>query len=58
MGFAVGDTVKITDGPLAGFNGTVEELEAEKNRVSVVVSMFGRETPIDLELDQVETIKD
>jgi len=58
VGFGLGDTVKITDGPLAGFNGTVEELDVAKNRVSVVVSMFGRETPVDLELDQVETVKD
>ena len=53
-----GDTVRVNDGPLAGFNGTVEELEPEKNRVRVVVSMFGRETPVDLELDQVEVLKD
>ena len=58
VAFSLGDTVKIIDGPLAGFNGVVEELEAEKNRVSVVVSMFGRETPVDLELDQVEPIKE
>jgi transcriptional antiterminator NusG len=58
VGYNVGDTVKVVDGPLAGFNGTVDELEITKNRVRVVVSMFGRETPIDLELDQVETIKD
>ena len=58
VAYAVGDEVKVNDGPLAGFNGTVEELEPEKNRVRVVVSMFGRETPIDLELDQVEVIKD
>ena len=54
----IGDTVKVTDGPLAGFLGTVEELEPEKDRVRVVVSMFGRETPVDLELDQVEEIKE
>ena len=54
----MGDTVKITDGPLAGFSGLVDELEPVKNRVRVVVSMFGRETPVDLELDQVETIKE
>ena len=56
VGFAVGDTVKVTDGPLEGFLGTVDELEPDKDRVRVVVSMFGRETPVDLELDQVEAI--
>ena len=54
VGYAVGDSVKVVDGPLAGFIGTVEALDVEKNSVSVVVSMFGRETPVDLELDQVE----
>ena len=58
VGFELGDTVKVNDGPLAGFLGVVDELEPEKNRVRVVVSMFGRETPVDLELDQVEVIKD
>ena len=58
VGFEVGDTVKVTDGPLEGFLGTVDELEPEENRVRVVVSMFGRETPVDLELDQVEIIKE
>ena len=58
MGYEVGDTVKVVDGPLEGFLGTVEELEPEKDRVRVVVSMFGRETPVDLELDQVEPVKD
>ena len=52
--YHVGDTVRITEGPLASFPGMVEEIEPEKNRVRVVVSMFGRETPVDLELDQVE----
>ena len=56
--YNVGDTVKISDGPLASFTGTVEEIDPEKNKVRVVVSMFGRETPIELELDQVEVIKD
>ena len=58
VGYAVGDEVKVTDGPLAGFFGIVEELEPEKDRVRVVVSMFGRETPVDLELDQVEVVKE
>ena len=58
VGYNVGDTVKVIDGPLSGFSGTVDELEITKNRVRVVVSMFGRETPIDLELDQVEPEKD
>ena len=57
VGYAVGDTVKVTDGPLEGFLGTVEELDADKDLVRVVVSMFGRETPVDLELDQVEPVE-
>ena len=52
--YAVGDTVNIVDGPLDGFTGTVEEVDVEKNCVRVVVSMFGRETPVELELDQAE----
>ena len=56
VGYGVGDSVKITDGALASFIGTVEELDTERNKVRVVVSMFGRETPVELELDQVETI--
>ena len=54
--YNVGDHVKIVDGPLASFTGVVESIEPEKNRVSVMVSMFGRETPVDLELDQVEVL--
>lgn len=45
VGYELGDSVKITDGPLEGFIGTVDELEPDKDRVRVVVSMFGRETP-------------
>ena len=54
--YKVGDQVKITDGPLATFIGTVDEIDPEKNKVCVVVSMFGRETPVELELDQVEVV--
>ncbi len=57
VSYNVGDHVKIVDGPLASFTGVVEEIEPEKNRVSVMVSMFGRETPVELELDQVEVQK-
>ena len=58
VGYGLGDQVKVIDGPLAGFFGVVDELEPEKDRVRVIVSMFGRETPVDLELDQVEVQKD
>jgi len=57
LDYQVGDTVKVTDGPLDGFFGIVEELAPERDMVRVVVSMFGRETPVDLELDQVEPAK-
>lgn len=58
VAYGAGDTVKITDGALASFLGTVEELDVEKNKVRVVVSMFGRETPVELDLDQVELVKE
>ena len=56
VNYAVGDTVRILDGPLSSFTGTVEDIEVDKNSVSVIVSMFGRETPVEFELDQVEVI--
>lgn len=52
--YQVGDTVRITDGALESFLGTVEEIDMERGKVRVVVSMFGRETPVELELNQVE----
>ncbi|MBE6928157.1 MAG: transcription termination/antitermination factor NusG [Ruminococcaceae bacterium] len=58
VGYDVGDTVSIEDGPLSGFNGVVEMLDIEKNKVRVIVSMFGRETPVELELDQVEVVSE
>jgi len=57
VGFEVGSTVKVVDGPLEGFLGTVEEIEFDKSRVKVIVSMFGRETPVDLDFDQIEPIE-
>ena len=56
VNYAVGDIVRILDGPLSSFTGTVETIEVEKNAVSVIVSMFGRETPVEFELDQIEVI--
>ena len=56
VNYAVGDTVRILDGPLSSFTGVVENIEVDKNSVSVVVSMFGRETSVDFELDQVEVV--
>ena len=58
VNYNIGDHVRINDGPLESFTGVVEEIDAEKNKVTVVVSMFGRETPVEMELDQVEVIKD
>ena len=55
--YQVGDSVQIIDGPLDGFVGTVDEMDLEKNMVRVTVSMFGRETPVELELDQVEPVE-
>ena len=56
VNYAVGDTVRILDGPFSSFTGTVETIEVDKNSVSVVVTMFGRETSVEFELDQVEVI--
>lgn len=57
VSYNVGDSVQITDGPLEGFIGTVEEIDVDKNYIRVMVSMFGRETPVDLELDQAEPVE-
>ena len=51
-----GDSVRIAEGPLASYIGVVEEISRSKNMVRVVVSMFNRETPVELELDQVEPL--
>jgi len=52
--YDVNDTVRVVNGPLASFIGTVQEINKEKNKVKVLVSMFGRETPVELEFSQVE----
>lgn len=57
VSYDVGDSVQIIDGPLEGFVGVVEEIDKEKNRVRVTVSMFGRETPVELELNQAQAVE-
>ena len=56
VNYAVGDNVRITDGALESFLGVVEEIDLERQKVRVIVSMFGRETPVELDLDQIESI--
>lgn len=56
ISYQVGDSVNVIDGPLEGFIGIVDEMDVEKNRVRVTVSMFGRDTLADLELHQVQPL--
>ncbi len=58
VSYQVGDTVRIIDGPLEGFTGVVDEMNVQENNVSVTISMFGRETKVELELNQIETAND
>ncbi|MBQ9517931.1 MAG: transcription termination/antitermination factor NusG [Eubacterium sp.] len=58
VNYAVGDLVNVIDGPLEGFSGTVETIDTANNSVQVIVSMFGRDTAVDFELDQLEKVSD
>jgi transcriptional antiterminator NusG len=54
VSFALGDTVRIIDGPFADFRGEVDEVNNEKGKIKVLVSFFGRETPVELDFLQAE----
>ena len=56
VNYSVGDTVRILDGPLTSFTGKVESIDVDKNSVNVIVSMFGRETSVEFELDMIEVV--
>jgi transcriptional antiterminator NusG len=58
VGYNVGDTIQIVDGIFAGHKGVVEEIDIDADNVRVTVSMFNRETSIDLKLNEVEPEKD
>ncbi|HXW60042.1 MAG TPA: transcription termination/antitermination protein NusG, partial [Myxococcota bacterium] len=56
MEFSEGESIKVIDGPFANFQGTIDEVKADKNKLRVFVSIFGRSTPVELDFSQVEKL--
>lgn len=56
IAFAPGDTVRVVEGAFADFSGKVEQVDPERSKVKILINIFGRETPVELEVDQVEKI--
>ena len=54
--FEIGETVKVKEGPFANFTGSIEEIDKDKAKIKVLVNMFGRDTPVELDYTQIEKI--
>ena len=56
VNFELGETVRVKEGPFANFTGTIEEIEKDKSKLKVLVNMFGRDTPVELDFTQIEKL--